>query len=189
MLGIVTDGDVRKALRRGASLDAPVGHHMNTAPITGRAGLGRGAATELMRAREIRHLPLVDAAVRLADRVFLDAVLARDPDADRGCRVPESGYTSMTVVPRAISQVSTVRQASGSRSCHPFRAARGTSTYRSSLLDTTSTTRAKSVGDDRSSASNSWVVMKRSEGYRIQFDLSTNAAREAESPSLSRSSG
>jgi len=69
------------------------------------------------------------------------------PCADRGCRIPGSGYNSMTIVPRAISQVSTVRQASGSRSCHPFRAARGTSTYRSSLLDTASTTRAKSVGD------------------------------------------
>src|SRR6266853_795276 len=67
LLGIVTDGDVRKALLRGASLDAPVGPNMNAAPITGRAGLARGAATELMRARGIRHLPLVDAAGRLAD--------------------------------------------------------------------------------------------------------------------------
>ena len=79
LLGIVTDGDVRKALLREAFLDAPVGHHMNTASITGRVGLGRGAATELMRAREIRHLPLVDAAGRLADMVFLDDVLARVP--------------------------------------------------------------------------------------------------------------
>jgi hypothetical protein len=37
------------------------------------------AATELMRAREIRHLPLVDAAGRLADMVLLDDVLARVP--------------------------------------------------------------------------------------------------------------
>ncbi len=79
LLRIVTDGDVRKALLRGASLDAPVGHHMHTAPITGRAGLGRGAATELMGAREIRHRPLVDAAGRLADMVSLDDVLARVP--------------------------------------------------------------------------------------------------------------
>jgi dTDP-glucose pyrophosphorylase len=79
LLGIVTDGDVRKALLRGASLDAPVGANMNAAPITGRAGLGRGAATELMRARGIRHLPLVDAAGRLQDVVFLDDLLARTP--------------------------------------------------------------------------------------------------------------
>jgi hypothetical protein len=42
----------------------------------------------------------------------------------------------------------------------PLRSARA----RERLHDTASTTRAKSVGDDRSSASNSWVVMKRSEG-------------------------
>lgn len=79
LLGIVTDGNVRKALLRGASLDAPVGSNMNTAPITGRAGLTRSAATELMRARRIRHLPLVDAAGRLTDVVFLDDILARVP--------------------------------------------------------------------------------------------------------------
>ncbi|HKX04690.1 MAG TPA: nucleotidyltransferase family protein [Methylomirabilota bacterium] len=79
LLGIVTDGDVRKALLRGASLDAPIGPNMNATPITGRAGLGRSAATELMRARGIRHLPLVDGAGRLADVVFLDDVLARVP--------------------------------------------------------------------------------------------------------------
>ena len=79
LLGIVTDGDVRKALLRGASLDAPVVTSMNATPITGRAGLGRGAATELMRARRIRHLPLVDEAGRLQDVVFLDDLLVRTP--------------------------------------------------------------------------------------------------------------
>ena len=37
LLGIVTDGDVRKALLRGASLEAPIGEHMNATPMTGRA--------------------------------------------------------------------------------------------------------------------------------------------------------
>ena len=79
LLGIVTDGDVRKALLRGTSLDAPVAAGMNATPITGRAGLGRGAATEMMRARRIRHLPLVDEAGRLQDVVFLDDLLVRTP--------------------------------------------------------------------------------------------------------------
>jgi dTDP-glucose pyrophosphorylase len=79
LLGIVTDGDVRKALLRGASLDAAVGENMNATPITGHAGLGGGAAAELMRARGIRHLPLLDPAGRLADVVFLDDLLARAP--------------------------------------------------------------------------------------------------------------
>ena len=50
LLGIVTDGDVRKALLRGALLEAPIGENMNAAPLTGRAGLGRTEAGELMRA-------------------------------------------------------------------------------------------------------------------------------------------
>lgn len=79
LLGIVTDGDLRKALLRGVSLEAPVSAGMNATPITGRAGLGREAAAELMRARFIRHLPLVDAAGRLADVAFLDDLLARAP--------------------------------------------------------------------------------------------------------------
>ena len=79
LLGIATDGDIRKALLRGASLDVVVGESTNAAPITGRAGLGRAAAGELMRARRIRHLPLVDAAGRLTDVVFLDDLLARVP--------------------------------------------------------------------------------------------------------------
>jgi dTDP-glucose pyrophosphorylase len=79
LLGIVTDGDVRKALLRGALLEAPIGENMNATPLTGRAGLGRTEAGELMRARAIRHLPLVDGAGRLVDVVFLDDLLARMP--------------------------------------------------------------------------------------------------------------
>ena len=79
LLGIVTDGDVRKALLRGASLEAPIGEHMNATPVTGRAGLGRAEAGELMRARYLRHLPLVDATGHLVDVVFLDELLARAP--------------------------------------------------------------------------------------------------------------
>jgi NDP-sugar pyrophosphorylase family protein len=79
LLGIVTDGDVRKALLRGASLEAPIGENMNATPLTGHAGLGRTEAGELMRARRIRHLPLVDGAGRLVDVVFLDDLLVRVP--------------------------------------------------------------------------------------------------------------
>jgi predicted transcriptional regulator len=79
LLGIVTDGDVRKALLRGAHLEAPIGENMNATPLTRRAGLGRTEPGELMRARAIRHLPLVDGTGRLVDVVFLDDLLARLP--------------------------------------------------------------------------------------------------------------
>ena len=120
-----------------------------------------------------RALPLDPRIPFRARPVPLDTGL---PSADP--RLPGS-YTSTTFVPRAISQASTFRQASGSRSCHPFRAAMGTSTYGSSLLDTASTTRAKSVGDDRSPASSSSVVIAGDGAGRTPLDLSANAALEA----------
>jgi len=79
LLGIATDGDVRKALLRGASLESAIGEHMNATPVTRRAGLARTEADELMRVRRIRHLPLVDGGGRLVDVVFLDDLFARPP--------------------------------------------------------------------------------------------------------------
>ncbi len=79
LLGIVTDGDIRKALLRGAALDSPVGESMNASPIVGRPGMDYDEAAALMRARSIRHLPIMDGGGRLVDVVFLDAAPAPRP--------------------------------------------------------------------------------------------------------------
>ncbi len=57
LAGVVTDGDVRRAMLRGASLDAKVDEVVNRAPLTGPAGLSAPEALQLMRARSVRHLP------------------------------------------------------------------------------------------------------------------------------------
>src|SRR4029450_9947621 len=44
LAGLVTDGDGRKAILRGVSLDAKVVEAMNRAPIVGRPGIGRAEA-------------------------------------------------------------------------------------------------------------------------------------------------
>lgn len=72
LAGIVTDGNLRKALLRGVALDAPVTEAMNRSPILGRPGTGRDEAVEVMRSRAIRHLPIVDGDGRLVDLLFLD---------------------------------------------------------------------------------------------------------------------
>jgi dTDP-glucose pyrophosphorylase len=72
LAGIVTDGNVRKALLRGVPLDAPVAEAMNPTPIVGWPGMERAEAVDLMRSRSIRHLPIVDRDGRLVDLVFLD---------------------------------------------------------------------------------------------------------------------
>lgn len=76
LLGIATDGDVRKAMLRGVSLDAKIADVMNRTPIVGAPGLPASEALALMRRRVIRHLPLVDADGRLVDLLLLDDLLA-----------------------------------------------------------------------------------------------------------------
>jgi dTDP-glucose pyrophosphorylase len=79
LAGMVTDGDVRRAILRGVPLDGVVADIMNPTPVTVSPGLGRAAAVELMLARGIRHLPLVDASRRLVDVLFLEEQIAMPP--------------------------------------------------------------------------------------------------------------
>ncbi|PYM52483.1 MAG: hypothetical protein DME16_01150 [Candidatus Rokuibacteriota bacterium] len=79
LAGMVTDGDLRRAILRGVPLDGVVADIMNPAPVTASPGLGRAAAVELMLARAIRHLPLVDTGRRLVDVLFLEEQIAAPP--------------------------------------------------------------------------------------------------------------
>ena len=79
LLGLVTDGDLRKAILRGVSLEGKVDEVMNRHPVVGPAGLGREAAIALMRARTIRQLPLLDAERAVVDVLLLDELLAPPP--------------------------------------------------------------------------------------------------------------
>jgi dTDP-glucose pyrophosphorylase len=76
LVGLVTDGDVRKAILRGVSLDAKVAEVMNRAPIVASPDIGRDEALTLMRRRRIRHLPLVAGDGRVRDVLLLDDLLA-----------------------------------------------------------------------------------------------------------------
>jgi len=75
LAGLVTDGDVRRGLLRGASLESAVTDVMNARPVVGTAGLSREEAVPFMQQRSIRHLPLLDRERRLVDVLFLDDLL------------------------------------------------------------------------------------------------------------------
>jgi dTDP-glucose pyrophosphorylase len=75
LCGLVTDGDVRRALLRGAGLGEPVARVMNTKPTTAPPAITRAEALALMHARVIRHLPLVDADGRLVGLLVHDDLL------------------------------------------------------------------------------------------------------------------
>jgi NDP-sugar pyrophosphorylase family protein len=76
LVGLVTDGDVRRALLRDASLEGPVSAAMNRTPVTVAAGTPRGEALSLMQRRHLRHLPVIDGDGRLADLLVLEELLA-----------------------------------------------------------------------------------------------------------------
>jgi len=67
VLGTVTDGDLRRALLRGQSLQSPVPTAMRETPIVGR--IGEDKANRIL-AQRLRFLPVVDEANRLDHILF-----------------------------------------------------------------------------------------------------------------------
>ncbi|WP_319381550.1 nucleotidyltransferase family protein [Thiomicrorhabdus sp.] len=60
LLGTVTDGDVRRALLRGESLDSPVVKAMNPTPVTGTSNDSETAWRKILFEHSLRHLPILD---------------------------------------------------------------------------------------------------------------------------------
>lgn len=58
--GTITDGDLRRALLAGSSLDSPLNGHVNVGPFTVQIGAARADVLELMAARYISQIPEVD---------------------------------------------------------------------------------------------------------------------------------
>ena len=78
LVGILTDGDIRRALLGGAGLDAPLAGFVNRgfASVDGR--VTRVEVLELMQARRIQQMPIVDASGRLVGVHLLHEVVRRD---------------------------------------------------------------------------------------------------------------
>jgi dTDP-glucose pyrophosphorylase len=79
LAGVVTDGDIRRAMLRGATLEAKVEEVVNRKPVTFPAGLPPGDALALMRERSVRHLPVLDAGHRVMGLLRLEDLLAPPP--------------------------------------------------------------------------------------------------------------
>src|SRR5947207_3058722 len=93
LLGLVTDGDVRKAILRGTTLDAKVDEVMNRTPVVVPAGLSRDETLALMRSRAIRHVPVLDGRRAVVDGDILTKCDFRAMLAFHGSR----GGAAMTV--------------------------------------------------------------------------------------------
>lgn len=76
LLGTLSDGDIRRALIRGADLDGPCGPEANRDPATAPVTADAAALLGMLRSRRLRQLPVVDGEGRVAGLVtvgdFLD---------------------------------------------------------------------------------------------------------------------
>lgn len=81
LTGTVTDGDIRRAILDGADLDAPLTtlrkYHGGThwEPTVASIDTERSELLQLMQAKSVRHMPLLDDAGRVVDLVTLEELL------------------------------------------------------------------------------------------------------------------
>lgn len=60
LAGVLSDGDVRRAVLRGLDLSAPTAGFMNPSPITALVTSSAAERLTIMRRKVLRHLPLLD---------------------------------------------------------------------------------------------------------------------------------
>lgn len=75
LAGILTDGDIRRAILRGSGLQTRVSDVMNPKPMAVPASTPRDELLALMRRKNIHHLPLVDDGDLVVGLVTLDELV------------------------------------------------------------------------------------------------------------------
>ncbi len=73
--GIVTDGDIRRALLKGLSLGDEVSACMNLSPLTAEVGCSPRKLLSVMREHTVHHLPLLDDDGVLQGLASMDEIL------------------------------------------------------------------------------------------------------------------
>src|SRR5210317_248297 len=77
--GMLTDGDVRRALLSGATLDQPLAPHMRIDFLRADPQSTRTEILDMMQARKIRHVPVVDANGDLQGIHLLSSMIRSSP--------------------------------------------------------------------------------------------------------------
>ena len=70
--GLVTDGDIRRGLIRGISLDSPISSIMQRNFKFLPENATKNQALELMRINHLRHLPIINSKNKIIELLFLD---------------------------------------------------------------------------------------------------------------------
>jgi dTDP-glucose pyrophosphorylase len=79
IVGLITDGDIRRGLLAGQSMDAPVSEVMTRDFFTVGPEADRVAVLDLMKARSFRHVPVLDGDRRLLGIHFLRDLIGAAP--------------------------------------------------------------------------------------------------------------
>jgi dTDP-glucose pyrophosphorylase len=79
LLGTLTDGDVRRCLLAGGSLQTPSSQAMNSSPLVAEEGAPTGYLLDLMRKRNVLALPIVDAEGRFKRLIHLTDLEQHEP--------------------------------------------------------------------------------------------------------------
>ncbi len=93
--GTLTDGDIRRAILRGASFDLPCEAVANKSPITAPEGVGSDQALHLMtRSRRmiLNQLPLVDARGRVRGLLLKQDLLESPEESPMSAVIMAGGY-------------------------------------------------------------------------------------------------
>ena len=75
LIGTITDGDIRRGILRGVSLDQPVSKTLNANPTSARADDDRETIAALMQEREIHQIPLLDEEGCVVGMEAIDAII------------------------------------------------------------------------------------------------------------------
>lgn len=82
ILGLVTDGDIRRGLLSGLTLESSVTLVMNQDFFSVDAGTDRAAVLDLMKARTFQHVPVLDRDRRLLAIHFLRDLIGASPKSN-----------------------------------------------------------------------------------------------------------
>jgi dTDP-glucose pyrophosphorylase/CBS domain-containing protein len=91
LCGLLTDGDIRRAILHGKSMDAPCDSIASRKPVVAPRSIPTGEALQLMNQHDINHLPVVDAENRVVE-FLLRKDLVVDVRLDLSAVIMAGGY-------------------------------------------------------------------------------------------------
>jgi len=75
ILGVVTDGDIRRAIINNVDFNQPIKMVMNTSPITLSLPVNKKKAFKLMQKRLIKHIPVVNDQGQVVDIILWNTLI------------------------------------------------------------------------------------------------------------------